>query len=218
MHLSPTEENYIKAIFTLAENQSGFVSTNAIAAAMNTAPASVTDMIKKLSEKKLLLYVKYKGVQLEKEGDIIARKLIRRHRLWEYFLVEKLNFNWNEIQHMAEQLEHVQSDELTNRLDEFLDFPKYDPHGDPIPDKDGNYNYVSENFLSDIKRGFKAIIVGVKDHDPALLAYLDQLNIALGTEVIVREIYDFDNSMRIVVSNEEVTISHQVAKNLYVKN
>src|SRR3984885_5178673 len=133
-----TEENYLKAIYHLS-HESGSVSTNQIAAALNTKAASVTDMLKKLADKALINYEKYQGVTLTSAGQKIALHIIRKHRLWEYFLVEKLNFKWDEVHEMAEEMEHISSVELIDRLDKFMDYPKHDPHGDPIPDSDGKF-------------------------------------------------------------------------------
>src|SRR5580693_6558937 len=131
-----TEENYLKAIYHLSL-QSESVSTNQIAASLNTKAASVTDMLKKLADKELINYTKYQGVTLTPQGEKIAVSIIRKHRLWEYFLVEKLNFKWDEVHDVAEELEHISSKELADRLDQFMGYPKYDPHGDPIPDSNG---------------------------------------------------------------------------------
>jgi len=212
-----TEENYLKAIFKLEKTTEGGVSTNSIADLLNTKASSVTDMIKKLSDKKLVSYKKYKGVSLTKKGRDIAVSIIRNHRLWEVFLVDKLNFKWDEVHDLAEDLEHINSKKLTERLDEFLDFPKYDPHGDPIPDKNGNVNHHNDFTLSDLLIGEKGVIVGVKEHSTSYLKYLESINLVLGTEIKVTEIVDFDHSMSISVNKQMVNISHQASKNLIVK-
>ncbi len=159
-----TEENYLKAIYKLSLNGVQGVSTNAIADKLATKPSSVTDMIKKLADKKLVSYQKYQGVNLTKRGRDIAVSIIRNHRLWEVFLVEKLNFKWDEVHDLAEELEHINTHKLTERLDEFLEFPKFDPHGDPIPDKDGNIVQHKDITLSDLSTGRKTVIVGIKNH------------------------------------------------------
>ncbi|PKP47447.1 MAG: iron-dependent repressor [Bacteroidetes bacterium HGW-Bacteroidetes-12] len=213
-----TEENYLKAIYKLSLNGSQGVSTNAIADLLNTKPSSVTDMIKKLADKKLVSYQKYQGVDLTKKGKDIAISIIRNHRLWEVFLVEKLNFKWDEVHELAEELEHINTHKLTERLDEFLDFPKYDPHGDPIPDKDGKVAYHKDIALSDLKNEEKGVIVGVKEHSKSYLNYLEQLQLVLGTEVKVIDIVAFDSTMKILVNGKAVVISHQASKNLIVKS
>jgi len=212
-----TEENYLKAIFKLSKGNIE-VSTNAVAEELDTKASSVTDMLKKLAEKKLVNYAPYKGVKLTNSGRNVAISVIRKHRLWEVFLVDKLDFKWDEVHDIAEQLEHVQSSELVERLDQFLEHPEYDPHGDPIPDKDGNINRHKEQTLADLNIDDKGIIVGVKEHSKSYLNYLDQLNLVLGTEVKVLEIIEFDHSMSITINNNQKTIvSNQASKNLYIK-
>ncbi|KRP11649.1 MAG: iron-dependent repressor, partial [Sphingobacteriales bacterium BACL12 MAG-120813-bin55] len=165
--LSHTEENYIKCIFSLSETKDGNISTNAIADRLGTTAASVTDMIKRLAGKSIVHYEKYYGVSLTEAGQQVAVNLIRRHRLWETFLVDKLGFHWDEVHDMAEELEHVASDLLTERLDAFLGKPRFDPHGDPIPDSKGNISYHEDVTLDKVDAGKKGIIVGVTDHTPA---------------------------------------------------
>lgn len=212
-----TEENYLKAIYKLSLNGTQGVSTNAIADELSTKPSSVTDMIKKLAEKQLVSYQKYQGVNLTKKGRDIAVSIIRNHRLWEVFLVEKLNFKWDEVHDLAEELEHINTHKLTERLDEFLDFPKFDPHGDPIPDKNGNIIQHKDITLSDLIIGEKAVVVGVKEHSKSYLNYLEQLQLVLGAEVQIKDIVEFDATMRILVNNKQVIISNQASKNLIVK-
>ncbi|MDG1476899.1 MAG: metal-dependent transcriptional regulator [Vicingaceae bacterium] len=213
-----TEENYLKAIFKLSSKNSGGVSTNSIAESLNTKASSVTDMIKKLSDKKLVNYKKYQGVNLTKKGKEIAVSIIRNHRLWEVFLVEKLNFKWDEVHDLAEDLEHIKSKKLTDQLDAFLEFPKYDPHGDPIPDKDGNINRHQDITLADLKKKEQGVVVGVKEHSKSYLNYLENTNLVLGSEIKVTDIIDFDKSMTITVNKkQEVNISNQASKNLIIK-
>jgi DtxR family Mn-dependent transcriptional regulator len=213
-----TEENYLKAIFKLSQKTTDGVSTNSIAESLNTKASSVTDMIKKLSEKKLVNYKKYQGVNLTQKGKEIAVSIIRNHRLWEVFLVEKLNFKWDEVHELAEDLEHINSKKLTNQLDAFLEFPKYDPHGDPIPDKEGNIHRHQDITLADLNTNEQGIVVGVKEHSKSYLNYLEAINLVLGTEIKVKEIVDFDRSMLVTVNNKaSVNISHQASKNLIIK-
>ncbi|MFD0964533.1 metal-dependent transcriptional regulator [Pseudofulvibacter geojedonensis] len=216
--LSKSEENYLKAMFHLSAQYSKGISTNAIAKQLETKASSVTDMVKKLADKELVLYKKYQGVTLTKQGEKIAVNIIRKHRLWEVLLVEKLNFNWDEVHEVAEQLEHIQSEKLIDELDEFLGFPKRDPHGDPIPDKDGNINFQEKVLLSTLNSEASAICVGVKDTSSEFLKYLDKQGIALGKEMKVLEKEKFDNSMRIEMEEKEYVISFQIANNIYVKN
>lgn len=213
-----TEENYLKAIFKLGNKTEGGVSTNSIAEALETKASSVTDMIKKLSDKKLVNYKKYQGVTLTKKGKKIAVAIIRNHRLWEVFLVEKLSFKWDEVHDLAEDLEHIKSEKLTDQLDAFLEFPKYDPHGDPIPDKNGNMHRHQNITLADLKTNEEGVVVGVKEHSKSYLNYLENTSLVLGSEIKVIDIIDFDRSMRIQVNtNKEVNISNQASKNLIIK-
>lgn len=213
-----TEENYLKAIFKLSLGSNKDVSTNAIAEQLDTKASSVTDMIKKLSDKQLVKYVKYKGVSLTEKGKKIAVSIVRSHRLWEVFLAEKLDFKWDEVHEFAEELEHIKSDELTERLDTFLGFPKYDPHGDPIPDKDGNINGHKDITVANLKLNDKGVIVGVKDHSKSYLKYLESLNLILGTEIEVKDIVEFDLSMTLSINKIfSVSISNQASKNLIIK-
>ena len=214
--LSKSEENYIKAIFHLSETTTTGVSTNAIAKRLETKASSVTDMIKKLAEKQYVTYIKYQGVTLTEQGYKTAANVIRKHRLWELFLVEKLNFNWDEVHEVAEQLEHIKSQKLINELDSFLGFPKRDPHGDPIPDKNGTIQVLEKTVLSAAKKT-SVICVGVKDSSSAFLQYLDKIGIALGKEITILGKENFDNSMQIKINNKELMISHQIATNIYVK-
>lgn len=216
--LSKSEENYLKAIFHLSRKTEKGISTNAIAQQLDTKASSVTDMVKKLSDKELVLYVKYQGVTLTTKGEKIAANVIRKHRLWEVLLVEKFNFNWDEVHEVAEQLEHIHSKKLINEIDAFLGYPKNDPHGDPIPDEDGNINFSEKSLLSTIDINMKAVCVGVNDTSSDFLRYLDKQGIALGKEITVLEKEAFDNSMQIKIASNKFTISQQIANNIYVKN
>jgi DtxR family Mn-dependent transcriptional regulator len=215
MH-SVSEENYIKAIYH-AQQGDELVSTNEIAARMNTKASSVTDMLKKLADKQLADYVPYKGTRLTQDGLNCATQIIRKHRLWEVFLVEKLEFSWDEVHEVAEQLEHIQSRKLINQLDKLLGFPKRDPHGDPIPDSDGNFETVSNVVLSQLDKHEQGSVVGVIDTSRTFLKYLDKHHIQLGTVIKVLEHEEYDHSMIIEFSNKKLTISQQTAENLYIK-
>jgi len=212
-----TEENYLKAIYKLSDQGSTVVNTNSVAGQLHTKASSVTDMLKKLSEKKLINYEKYQGVTLTKAGDKVALKIIRKHRLWEVFLVDQLKFKWDEVHDIAEQLEHVVTPEMVNRLDKFLDFPKFDPHGDPIPDKKGVVSNRMEFFLADLNSVDKGMIVGVNDSSPEFLQYLEQKQLILGTKVRLLEKFTYDNSMAIEMNGKsEMTISNKVARNINI--
>jgi DtxR family Mn-dependent transcriptional regulator len=219
--LSLTEENYIKAIFQIGTTPESNVSTNALADSLQTKPATVSDMIKKLSHKKLIFYEKYKGVTLSASGAKEALKIIRKHRLWEVFLVNHLNFKWDQVHEIAEQLEHIKSSELVNRLDDFLGNPTIDPHGDPIPDANGQVQLGPSKLLSEMTSYENGIIVGVKNEDPLLLQHLDKINIRLGLRIEVTEVNDFDQSMQVKLADlgtlflsEKITSQILIAKNL----
>lgn len=215
--MTRSEENYIKVIFHIGRQGKEAVSTNSIAEQMETKPSSVTDMVKKLSEKDLVNYKRYQGVSLTDQGNKIALEIVRKHRLWEVFLVEKLDFTWDEVHEIAEQLEHIKSDKLIDRLDRLLEFPKYDPHGDPIPDKNGELYDRDKKLLSEVALGVKGICIGVRDSSASFLKFLDKNNIALGNPIQVLEIEDFDGSLTIAVGDVKKQISHQIAANLYIK-
>ena len=216
METTLTEENYLKAIYQFGGNGNKVVSTNSLADALDTKASSVTDMIKKLSEKELVNYEKYQGVHLTKEGEKIALNIIRKHRLWEVFLVEKLNFRWDEVHDIAEYLEHVNSNVLFERLEKFLGHPKFDPHGDPIPNKDGDFTAHEDFCLLDMKKGSKGKIVGVKQHTSAFLQYLENLNLVVGAEIKVLEKLEFENSVKIEVRGKEQILSGNVGDKLYI--
>ena len=214
---SYTEENYLKTIYQILEKGVSEVSTNAIAEQMNTKAASVTDMLKKLADKKLIHYQKYQGVSLTGKGKKIALNIIRKHRLWEVLLVEKLNFKWDEVHDIAEQLEHINSQELVERLDLFLNYPKFDPHGDPIPDANGKFHLQKSLPLSQLKKNNTGVMTGVVDHSTAFLQYLEKISILLGNEIQIKEITEYDNSFYISVNKKKhVYISNQIAQNILV--
>ena len=212
-----SEENYLKAIYHLNVNFDEEISTNAIAEKMDTKASSVTDMLKKLAEKGLVNYIKYQGVSLTHEGKLYAKMIVRKHRLWEVFLVDKLEFSWDEVHDVAEQLEHIKSEKLINKLDDFLGNPKEDPHGDPIPDAHGMIIKVDKKLLSEIEIGQKVICVGVKDTSSEFLQYLDKQKIALGSAIEIISKEDFDASLQLSVDQRELTVSNKIACNLFVK-
>lgn len=215
--LSFAEENYLKAIYHLSAAGQKQVNTNAIADRLETKPASVSDMIRKLSEKGVISYVKYQGVNITEAGKRSALKVIRKHRLWEVFLVDKLNFNWDQVHDVAEQLEHIRSSLLISRLDEFLEFPKFDPHGDPIPNAEGVISSKPRLILSEIGPNSQAELVSMTDTGIAFLKYLDKIGMKIGTKIKVTEIFEFDGSMEIEMDREKIiTVSKQVADNLLV--
>ena len=245
--MTRSEENYLKAIYHLGKDDEigkgaspenripmikgvsyrghisdrkrlpVVVSTNAIADRMQTKPSSVTDMIKKLSDKRLVEYRPYKGVFLTEAGNKTALSVIRKHRLWEVFLVEKLDFAWNEVHDIAEQLEHIQSEELIDRLDRHLGYPKVDPHGDPIPSKDGEFKKAVKKLMAEVAIGAEGTCIGVKDSSAAFLNFLDKNRIALGDTITILDKEEFDGSLHIKIKDRRMHISNQIANNLYLE-
>lgn len=215
--LSFAEENYLKAIYHLSGDDGQAVSTNAIADTLNTKAASVTDMIKKLSNKGVISYQKYRGVKVSEEGQKAALQVVRKHRLWETFLVEKLKFNWDEVHEVAEQLEHIKSPLLIKRLDEFLGYPKYDPHGDPIPDEFGEFKAKPQVALGDCKIGHEGVVVAVKDASAPFLQYVDKIGAYIGAKIKVLDKVEFDSSLEILIDNKKtVFISKEVSENIWI--
>jgi len=212
------EENYLKTIYNVSiiENISS-VSTNAIAKKLQTKASSVTDMLSKLATKKLVHYVKYQGVSLTKKGLTEALLIVRKHRLWEVFLVEKLDFKWDEVHELAEQLEHIKSETLIDRLDKLLKYPSKDPHGDPIPNKYGKINIEKEILLINALIGDCCLLIGVKDSSTLFLRFLDTSGVQLGSKIKVLKKEQFDNSIVVKIKNKEFSFSEKIAKNLIVK-
>ena len=215
---SPTEENYLKAIYKLAEAEpAAGVSTNRIAAALATRAASVTDMLRRLADKGLLAYEKYRGVHLTAEGQRLALLTIRKHRLWEVFLVQQLGFNWDEVHDVAEELEHVASPLLMRRLDAFLGHPALDPHGDPIPGEDGAIRRPAHRLLADLSTGEKGTLAGVKNTSAPFLQYLDKVGLPLGARVEVLDKVAFDHSLELRINRDRTAlVSAEVSRNLFV--
>lgn len=216
--LSQSEENYIKAIYALSENSNVAISTNLLADRLSTKASSVTDMLKKLSEKKLLTYQKYQGCNLTDSGLTIALSIVRKHRLWEVFLVDKLQFGWDEVHEIAEQLEHIQSVQLTNKLEDFLGYPKVDPHGDPIPTRDGQIEHCTASVdLVSCEIGTRLVVMGVEDGTPEFLQYLSKIELKLGSSIQIIEKLSFDGSIIVEFDNKQVQFSQKVASKIFVK-
>ena len=217
--LTLVEENYLKAIYHLSGGGIDSVSTNALAENMNNKAASVTDMLKKLAEKKMIEYEKYRGVNISRKGKREALKVIRKHRLWETFLVDKLDFNWDEVHEVAEQLEHIKSTLLIEKLEEFLGFPAIDPHGHPIPDKDGNLHEIIRIQLSEAPEGKICKVLSVKHGSPSFLKYLSKIGVSIGATVKILEKVDFDQSMEVLIGGEtKAFISREASENILVKS
>jgi DtxR family transcriptional regulator, Mn-dependent transcriptional regulator len=218
MSYSFTEENYLKIIYHLSKELKGDgVSTNALAEMSATKAASVSDMLRKLSDKQLVNYQKYQGVTLTSEGQKVALKVIRKHRLWEVFLVDKLNFTWDEVHHIAEELEHINSEKLIEKLDEFLGYPKFDPHGDPIPDHTGAFPSFVSHTLTDLSIGQSGLLLGVTEHSTSFLKYLAKVGLTLGCAIKVADLNEYDQSVSVII-NETTNhfLSREVAKNLLI--
>lgn len=215
--LSLTEENYLKAIYHLSQDGTRGVSTSEIAEVMQTKAASVTDMIKRLSSKGLISYEKYHGVGITDEGKSDALNVIRKHRLWETFLVDKLGFAWSDVHEVAEQLEHIQSPLLIEKLDHFLGHPSHDPHGHPIPDKDGKITTIKNQPLSHIEKGKECKVCSVTDSSSTFLHYLDKLGIQIGSVLLVQEKEAFDGSLEVVVDGKKTTsLSKEASENILI--
>lgn len=215
--LTFVEENYLKAIYHLSIESGDKVTTSSISEEIETTPGAVTDMIKKLSGKKLIKHERYQGVKLTEDGKKIALTIIRKHRLWEVFLVNKLEFTWDEVHEIAEQLEHIKSDKLTERLDKFLGHPTIDPHGDPIPDTNGRIKSLKKIPLSKLQKGESGVFTGVKKSDPELLRYLDKMKIELGGKLQIKDVIEFDGSIQIACKGKQVMVSKQIADCLLVE-
>lgn len=212
-----SEENYIKVIYHLSLVSPKGVNTNAIAGMLETKASSVTDMLKKLSDKGLVSYQKYQGVTITEKGFYSAKMIVRKHRLWEVFLVDKLGFSWDEVHEIAEELEHIKSEKLVNKLDEYLGYPSNDPHGDPIPDENGIIKKIEKQLLSEVELNVSFHCVGVKDSSTEFLKYLDKQKIALGSLVKVIDKEDFDDTLSVEIDGKPLTISNKIANNLYVQ-
>ena len=212
-----TEENYLKAIYHLSNTGGKNVNTSSIASSMETTAASVTDMLRKLSDKEWINYEKYKGVKITRKGEKVALSIIRKHRLWEVFLTNILKFEWDEVHQMAEELEHVSSDELIKRLDHYLGFPKFDPHGDPIPDHTGKMESHEKSTLATGCTGEKYTITGVTDHSSLFLKHLRKYGLLPGVTVSIAEIMDYDKSMLVKVNKDKFHLSLEVSKNILIK-
>jgi len=216
-NFTSAEENYIKNIYHL-QQQNGFVTTNELAAALKAKPASVTDMLKKLKVKKIINYEPYKEFQLSSQGKKVALSIIRKHRLWEYFLVEKLQFGWDQVHEVAEELEHISSKLLVEKLDAFLDHPRFDPHGDPIPDSNGKMSAQQQINLLLLEHHVSAEVTSVGNQSTELLEVLKHKNIHIGTILEIKKKFSFDNSLELKIKNQPaITISEQLARSLFVK-
>lgn len=215
--LSSTEENYLKALLKLSfESETNEVGTNELAGLLALKPATVNDMLKKLKEKQLVNYEKYGKITLSLQGTKIALEVIRKHRLWETFLYEKFNFTWDEVHEVAEQLEHIQSIKLIEKLDDFLGYPKFDPHGEPIPDSKGEMKQNVRNNLAEVSAGNTCRMVSVKDNSSSFLQYVNKVGLAINSQILVVSKQEYDSLMVIEVNGITSTVSHKFAENIYI--
>lgn len=214
---SQSEENYLKAIYQLSLKNNDKVTITALAAVLSNNPASVIDMLKKLTDKGFAVYDKINGVRLNETGKLYALSVIRRHRLWEYFLQNKLGYTWDKVHEIAEQLEHVHYEDLADRLDEFLEFPQFDPHGDPIPDKFGKFPEIKACLLSEFTNNERSTVVGLTNMSTSFLEYLNKIGIGIGTEIEILEKFDFDSSMDLKINNEtQIHLSQLATQNILI--
>lgn len=216
--VSQTEENYLKALFHLTYETDGQTEagTNELADYLEVKPASANDMLKKLKEKDYVSYEKYRKITLTEKGKDIAVEIVRKHRLWETFLYEKMNFTWDEVHEVAEQLEHIKSQKLVEQLERFLDFPEIDPHGDPIPNSEGEIKKIARKSLSEISVGSVCRLVAVKDGSVTFLQYVTKLGLDLSSKIKVVNRQEFDGSMEIEINNQRFTVSQKFGNNLFV--
>src|SRR5678815_2532502 len=217
LNFSTSEENYLKTIFHLQTKDEN-VSTNELAEKLKAKPASITDMMKKLKTRKLVNYQPYQGFRLTPDGKKVALSIIRRHRLWEYFLAEKLKFNWDEVHEIAEQMEHVSSKKLIDKLDEYLGYPKFDPHGDPIPDTNGKMETGKQVNLSDLPVDKPAKVCFIANQTELLMEHLNEKKMNIGVSIVVKRKFSYDDSLEIKLDNKVLTISDQLAKNIFVRH
>jgi DtxR family Mn-dependent transcriptional regulator len=218
MQLSFTEENYLKAVLLLtveieAKSETG---TNQLAAYMGVKPATATDMLKRLTEKKLLNYRKYGKVTLTSTGKKAAIEILRKHRLWQTFLYEKLDFTWDEVNEVAHQLEHIHSEKLTDKLAKFLGNPQFDPHGGAIPDAKGQFNMPYKKTLLEVQPGHSCTMVAVKDNSATFLQYVMKVGLGLHNKIQVLEKSNYDNLIHIEVNGHKSSVSEKFAENIFV--
>jgi len=216
MEVNATIEDYLRAAYRL-ESRGDRVTNAALARELNVSAAAVTDMVRRLDDLGVLHYTKYQGVKLTDVGLEIAMKITRRHRLWEVFLIQHLGFEWDQVHELADQLEHITSDVLTDRLDEFLGYPTHDPHGDPIPTRDGVVPTLNLVPISELESGARAIVERVSDEYPELLRYASSLGLSIKSHITVLERIQFDSSVRLMADGRESVISEKLASSVFVQ-
>lgn len=216
--LSFTEENYLKALvqLTVFEGETDEVGVNKLAAHLEVKPATVSDMVRKLKKKDLVNYERYGKVSLTKSGQSYGMMVIRRHRLWETFLQQKLDFTWDEVHELAEELEHIHSQKLINRLDEFLGFPEFDPHGDAIPDKNGEILIPFRRTLNEGEIGKLYKVIAVKDNSTEFLQYVDKIGLSINDEIIIEDREDFDELITVKFNDQLRVLSPKITENIFI--
>ena len=213
-----SEENYLKTLFKLENRKDKKVNNTALAKALGLNPATVLEMVRKLVDRKLVQLKPDKSILLTEKGKHRALLTIRKHRLWEVFLVDKMNYKWNEVHELAEQLEHIESTDLVDRLDNFLGNPSFDPHGDPIPDKNGKIKNNTSIPLANCTAGKNYIVVNLVDTSDSFLDYLGKLNIRPDVKFKLIEHNDYDNSSTILVQKTKFQLSEKASSNILVQS
>lgn len=212
-----SKEDYLSAIYKFRD-ENGEIKPNLIAESLEISNAAVTDMLRKLSTDGFVVYKKYKGIKLTDEGEIYAKNMVRRHRLWETFLHQVLGMSWDKVHDEAEKLEHSSSDELINRIEEYLDYPESDPHGYPIPDRKGKLpKHKDAIAVSGLNKNNKAEVIRVNDSHAGMLSYITRIGIELGKEITIKDVLEFDGSMVLKINNKDVNISKTIASNIFVE-
>jgi DtxR family Mn-dependent transcriptional regulator len=213
-----SKENYLKAIYNYKNSEGETATTSNLAKDLEVSNAAISDMAKKLSDSGLITYEKYKGMELTSKGERIALNVIRRHRLWELFLMKVLELNWSDIHDEAERLEHHTSESLIDKIDEYLNYPEFDPHGHPIPKKNGMFPKSPKIILlsnAELNRNY--IFVRVNDRKSELISFLTNLGITLNTNLTVLEKFNFDESIVVRINDRKISLSKKVSENMYVQ-
>lgn len=212
-----SQEDYLTAIYRNID-EAGEIKPNLLAAKLEISNAAVTDMLRKLSRDGFVDYRKYKSVKLTNEGESYAKNMLRRHRIWEVFLHQTLGMTWDKVHEEAEKLEHSSSDELINLLDEFLEYPEVDPHGYPIPDKNGKIKKIkSVVAITELNENDSAKVIMVNDDVKNLLSYLTKIGITLGKEIKIKDRLEYDGSVLILIDTKEINLSSKIASNIFVE-
>lgn len=212
-----SQEDYLTAIYRNLD-EAGEIKPNLLAEKLEISNAAVTDMLRKLSRDGFVNYKKYKSIKLTSEGESYAKNMLRRHRIWEVFLHQSLGMSWDKVHEEAEKLEHSSSDELINLLEEFLDYPEFDPHGYPIPDKNGKIKKSKSVIpLTELNENDSAKVIRVNDDVKNLLSYITKIGISLGKEITIKDKLEYDGSILIRINGNDINLSNKVASNIFVE-